>query len=210
MHHVFVDFENVHRVDPSVFGTQGVCFTLLLGAHQTKLDVALVEKLMEYAASVQLVRLTSSGKNALDFSLAYYVGRAAVTDPSGCFHIVSRDKGFEPLIEHLRSRNLQAHRHTDFTTLTFSEAARPGSVASDELLTRVLGHLGKNAASRPKRKKTLMSHLLALCGKAATEEDVVKLVEGLLRGGHITIGDRDVVTYRDSSSLSGGGLGGPV
>ena len=82
MNHVFVDFENVHEVDPALFGAKSVSLTLLLGARQTKLDAALVEKLLEHAASVQLVRLTSSGKNAggLSPSTTFTVnGRAATT-----------------------------------------------------------------------------------------------------------------------------------
>ena len=89
VNHVFVDFENVHEVDLTVIGNKSVTFTLLLGSRQTKLDVSLVEKLLEHVASVELVRLTSTGRNALDFTLAYYVGRAVSSDPTGYFHIVS-------------------------------------------------------------------------------------------------------------------------
>ena len=99
--HVFVDFENVPEVDASIIGLKAVNFTLLLGANQKKLDAALVEKLMEHSASVQLVRLTSSSKNAVDFALAYYLGRAVLADPTAYFHLVSKDKGYDPLIEHL-------------------------------------------------------------------------------------------------------------
>ena len=125
VNHVFVDFENIHEIDLAVIGTKTVHFTLLLGSRQTKLDVALVEKLLHHAATVELIRLTSAGKNALDFILSYYVGRAAVADPTGHFHIVSRDAGFDPLIEHLRSKHIRAHRHEGFTTLTFSPAIKP-------------------------------------------------------------------------------------
>ena len=197
MNHVFVDFENVHEVDPAVIGARSVNLTLLLGARQTKLDAALVEKLMEHAATVQLVRLTFSGKNALDFTLAYYVGRAVVADPTGHFHIVSKDTGFEPLIEHLRSRHIQAHRHDDFTTLTFSGPAKPPSAPPEDLWTRVLERLGKNVTNRPKRKKALVSHLLAFLGKAVTEADVVNLIEKLRKAGRLSIGDKDAVTYHD-------------
>src|SRR5258706_7373163 len=105
VNHVFVDFENVHEIDLAIIGAKAVSFTLLLGSRQTKLDVSIVEKLLEHAASVQLVRLTSTGKNALDFTLAYYVGRAVAADPTGFFHIVSKDAGYDPLIEHLRSQH---------------------------------------------------------------------------------------------------------
>src|SRR5207244_2512009 len=103
VNHVFVDFENVHEVDLAIIGSKTVAFTLLVGPRQTKLDVSLVERLFEHAVSVQLVPLASAGKNALDFTLAYYVGRAVAADPTGYFHIVSKDAGYDPLIEHLRS-----------------------------------------------------------------------------------------------------------
>jgi PIN domain len=197
MNHVFVDFENVHEVNPAVIGARSVSLTLLLGARQTKLDAALVEKLMEHAATVQLVRLTTSGNNSLDFALAYYVGRAVMTDPTGHFHIVSKDTGFEPLIEHLRSRHIHAQRHDDFTTLAFPGVAKPPSVPLKDLMPRVLEHLGKHVNNRPKRKKTLLSHLRAFLGNAVTEADVVDLVEKLSKAGRLSIGDKDAVTYHD-------------
>ena len=45
VNHVFVDYENVHAVDPSIIGSKTVHVTLLLGAKKTKLDAAVVEKL---------------------------------------------------------------------------------------------------------------------------------------------------------------------
>lgn len=74
MNHVFVDFENVHQVDLAVIGAKAVTLTILVGAKQTKLDADLVIKLIEHAASVQLIRLTASDKNAVDFALSYYLG----------------------------------------------------------------------------------------------------------------------------------------
>jgi hypothetical protein len=169
---------------------------LLLGARQTRLEVDLVEKLIKYAASVQLVRLTTSGQNALDFTLAYYLGRAVITDPTGHFHVVSKDTGFEPLIEHLRSRHVQAHRHNDFTTLPSSTPAKPLSAGPEDLLPRVLEHLRKNSNNRPKKKKKLVSNLLASFAKT-TEMDVLTLIERLCKAGHLSFGDKDAVKYKE-------------
>ena len=195
MNHVFVDFENVPKVDLALIGAASVSFTLLLGARQTKLDAALVEKLMEHAASVQLIRLTSSGKNALDFALAYYVGRAVMADPTAYVHIISKDTGFEPLIKHLRSRHIHVRRHDNFSTLTFSGSVKPSTSTSEELLPRVMEHLRKNTSNRPKRKKTLVSHLRAFLGKTFTEADVMDFVEKLCEAKHLSIGEKDAVTY---------------
>ncbi len=193
VNYVFVDYENVHDVDLSLIGSKTVYLTLLLGARQTKLDAPLVEKLIAHASSVQLVRLNSSGKNALDFALAYYVGRAVQADPNAWFHIISKDTGFDPLIEHLKSRHIRAYRHTDYATLTFSTAPKPPAPGPDALVLQVLEHLQKHTNNRPKRKKTLASHLAPLCKKSATEVDT--LIEKLRQAGHLKIGDQGAVTY---------------
>jgi len=108
---------------------------------------------------------------------------------------VSKDTGFDPLIEHLRKRHIHARRHDDFTSLTFSTPAKPPAAAADELLARVVDHLRKNTGNRPKRKKTLVSHLLAFSGKTATEADIAKLIEELRKAGHISLSDKGAVSY---------------
>jgi hypothetical protein len=197
MNHVFVDYENVHEIDPALIGAKSVSLTLLLGARQTRLDASLVEKLMEHAASVQFVRLTTSGKNALDFALAYYVGRAVMADPTGHFLIVSGDTGFDPLIEHLRSRHIHADRHNGCASLATPAPAKPPSVSPEDLLTRASEHLRKLVTNRPKRKKTLVSHLRARFDKTATDAAMLDLVDRLSKAGRLTIGEKEAVTYHD-------------
>jgi len=197
--YVFIDYENVHEVDLSLVENKMFNVTLLLGARQKKLDAALVEKLIENAASVQLVRLTTSGKNALDFAVAYYLGKAVNADPSAYFHIVSKDTGFDPLIKHLQSRSVRAHRHCDYTSLTVTASSKSTPKAApkvpDDLLARVIAHLRKHANNRPKRKKTLVSHLTAFSGKSASGSGVEELIESLSKAGHLSIGDKGAVTY---------------
>lgn len=216
VNHVFVDFENVHHVALAAIGGKDIRLTLLLGARQTKLDVALVEMLLQHAASVELVSLASSGKNALDFTLAYYVGLAVAADPKGIFHIVSADTGYDPLIEHLRSKRIQAHRHVSFDTLPFAgsaklpDAPRPSTpaprmvlsapeanfTALDEPTRRVHEHLRTHLNNRPKRKATLLRHLITVLGGKATEADVMPVVESLCRDGFLAIDLKGAVTYR--------------
>jgi len=204
VNHVFVDFENVQDIDVAVIGNKAVTFTLLLGSRQTKLDVSLVEKLLAHAGSVELVRLTSGGRNALDFTLAYYVGRAAVADPTGYFYIVSKDTGYDPLIEHLCSRNIRARRHDDFSTLTFAGMPKPKPhsrpkaqpLMVDERVAQVLEHLRKPSTNRPRKKKKLVSYLVAHLGNKIPEADALKLVDHLSQAGHLGIDEKGGVKYQ--------------
>lgn len=215
VNHVFVDFENVHEIDLTVIGGKAVSFTLLIGSRQTKLDISLVEKLLEHVASVQLVRLTSGGRNALDFALAYYIGRAVAADPAGFFHIVSKDTGYDPLIEHLRSKHIRVRRHDSFATLTFTapvKLATPTTSAAvpkvkspakpkvrlsilDERETQVLEHLRKPSATHPKNEKKLVSYLVAHLGHKITEVEALELVKYLSQAGHLVIGEKGAITY---------------
>jgi hypothetical protein len=214
MNYVFVDFENVHHVEFTIFESKRISLKLLLGARQTKLDTDLVAKLLENPAAIELIRLESSGKNALDFAVAYYLGKAVEADPSGCFHIISKDTGFDPLVAHLRKRKIHAYRHDDFDTLPFCakepekiptgsspplaqpvKQAIPSSKPQDPL-AMVLAQLRKNVNNRPKKIKTLLSHIKSHLGKGATEDQSLKLMEKLRKAGHLTIGEKDLVTYR--------------
>ena len=222
INHVFVDFENVQDIDLAVIGTKAVSFTLLLGPRQTKLNVPLVEKLMAHAASVQLLRLTSPGKNALDFTLAYYLGRAVLADPTGFFHIVSKDAGFDPLVEHLRSKHVRARRHDSFATLTFAastklsaatlpapapkpkpSALKPKAPAGpkiqlsvlDEREAQVLEHLRKPTTNRPRNKQKLVSCLITHLGHKITETQALDLIHHLSQAGHLVIDEKGAVTY---------------
>ena len=214
--HVFVDFENVCRIDPTILESKNVTFTLLLGARQTKLDVTLVERLLVHAASVQLIRLTSSGKNALDFALVYYLGLAVAADPTGFFHIVSKDKGFDPLIEHLQTRHSRIRRYDDFATLSFSALPKASTVApspfsskpsalptlntapgnSDGLSALALARLRKSFAARPKRRNTLIRYLITHLGHDLDEAGAERLIAGLSQSGSVAIDGKGAVTYR--------------
>ncbi len=213
--HVLVDFENVCDIDATILDNKGVILVLLVGAARKTLDLDLVEKLLPHAAAVQLIRLTSSGKNALDFALAYYLGCAATADPHGFFHIISKDKGFDPLVEHLQSRHLRVRRHDGFAMLDF--CSRPQTTAADsavpaakpkavpkpkpepvtiEALTgQVLAHLRKTSTNRPKSRKTLVRYVVTHLGNGTTDAQAESVVENLSQAGHVVADSKGSLTY---------------
>jgi hypothetical protein len=214
VNYIFVDYENINDVDPAIIGDRTVHVTFLLGAKKTRFDVTVVEKLVRHAATVELIRLTSPGRNALDFALAYYLGRAVLSDPRGCFHIVSKDKGYDPLIEHLRSRHIFARRHENFTTLRSGSAVRSsvaGSPATtpaakaaaqprtpsslETLAQQAWEHLRKPTTNRPRTRNKLISHLISHLGKKITETEVSHLVEKLIQTNRLTCDDRERISY---------------
>lgn len=203
INYVFVDFENVTNLDLALFGQKSVSIAVLVGANQTKLDVNLVQRLFDHPATVQFIRLTSSGKNALDFTLSCYLGRAIERDPHAYFHIISRDTGFDPLVEHLQSRRVRVRRHENFHDQMFAPPAKieatanppPPPPPAPDLVQRALEYLTKNKTNRPKRKKTLINQLSSLLGKDGTEPTVGRVIAALTKANRLAIDAKGVVTY---------------
>jgi hypothetical protein len=115
MHHVFVDFENVQAIDLSSIGDAPIEVTVILGRSQKRLEVGLVQAMLKRPGQFRLIEMDFSGKNALDLALAWHLGTAAADDRDGSFHIISRDKDFDPLVAHLRHGSIQAFRHDRFS-----------------------------------------------------------------------------------------------
>ena len=207
--HILIDFENVRGMDTALLLDSNVTFTLLLGAGQTKLGIELVQELLLHATSVQLVRLTSRGKNALDFALAYYLGQAVAMMPQAAFYIISKDTGFDPLIEHLLTRNIRIARHEDFAQIAGSTPASSASslkpkpspkqetAASNRatLSDLAIAQLRKVSANRPKSRKSLLSFLTTHLGADMTDAGSAAVMAHLAQAGKLSIDPKGAVTY---------------
>jgi len=216
MNHIFVDYENIKRIDPAVLGIADATFTLLLGPQNRTLALEVVEHLMVRSSAVELVRMEEPGRNAVDFALVYYLARRVAADPTAHFHLISRDTGYDPLLKHLQGRGVQVSRHSDIDALAGSPPpARAMKVSATPklapaakqpapnrepqsvtpLLTRVLAHFQRNANSRPKREKTLVRQLASQFLKGAPPEAVEQLIATLVKSGHLQISEKGAITY---------------
>lgn len=215
-HFVFVDFENVPEADLRLVAGKPVHVTLLIGKNQAKLDFSLVEQIHQFATQVELVKLGGSGRNALDMTLAYYLGRAVERRPDAQFFIVSKDKDFEPMLAHIVERKIKAVRCDSFAVLPFLPKAKkstpakmpkstphppvkveslPSAAALDERFEKLVNRLRNNLAPRPKKQSRLLSHInTAYGGKLAEGEQRRKLAE-LVDRGVLSIDGADKVTY---------------
>lgn len=222
VNHVFVDLENVKSIDATVLGGKHLRLYLFLGPQNKKLDVEVVEKLLENAQAVQLIRIATVGKNALDFVLAYHLGQAVLADPKGYFHIVSKDTGFDALVDLLKSRHVKVKRHMDWSTLNFQSPTKPAAVPPPAVTaskapvssqspvaskaaatpslssgaTKVIENLKKlPKPKRPKKEKSLIAHAKPLCGKDVSEAAISKVLGEMKKAKLITVDDKGAVSY---------------
>lgn len=105
--YILVDFENVQPQDLDLLQGQQYRVKVFHGAHQNKLDMTMVKALQPLGEHVEYLQSEKPGKNALDFHVAFCMGRLLQTHMSNGvparFGVVSRDGGFDSLLRHMRS-----------------------------------------------------------------------------------------------------------
>lgn len=194
-HFVFVDFENVQPASIELPPGAPVQVVLLLGEKQRKLELGLVQQIHRQAAHVQLIEVGAAGRNALDLTLAYHLGRTVAAAPKDArFHIVSRDKDFDPLIAHLRGEGRHVFRHDEFSALPFL-GARPKPPKPDESLGKLVELLSNAKVQRPARQKSLRSFINTCAGEKLSAPEIDAALQSLVARGIVTIDAAGKVAY---------------
>ena len=127
--YVLIDFENVQPQSLEQLEHDHFKLLVFVGASQTKLPFEVAASLQRLGARAEYIKISGNGTNALDFHIAYYIGRLAAEDPSAYFHIVSKDKGFGPLVEHLKSGKISADRVKSIADIPLVKASNSKSPA---------------------------------------------------------------------------------
>ena len=135
-----IDFENVQpkaldRLQP---GTSRI--KVFLGQHQSKLMLELVQALQPFGADAEYIQIQGSGPDAVDFHIAFYIGRVAAHESDAAFNIISKDKGFDPLVRHLNGLGIACRRLVEI----------PGAVPVTAIAPAVA--VAKKVAKSPAKK----------------------------------------------------------
>ncbi|HEX7052547.1 MAG TPA: PIN domain-containing protein [Burkholderiales bacterium] len=187
---VLIDFENVQPADLAALEAPHFRVILFAGASQASVPFELAQALQAMGERGQYLKVSGNGRNALDFHIAFYIGRLAAAHPKASFHIVSRDKGFDPLIQHLATLGIVASRVTELAAI-----ARPGAAGSgEERLARVLANLQSLNGGRPRTVKTLSNTIASVFQKQLAESEVAAILRALQDKGHVVVNGTKV-TY---------------
>ena len=188
--YVLVDFENVPLKNADFAKDETIELLIFIGKTQTKLSTDLVLAVNALGSRARYVKMDGSGKNALDFHLAYYLGKLAEKDPEAEFVVLSKDTGFDPLLAHLAANNRNARRVSSLDSLR--PLVAPTRTETGGRVERAEKQLSAMSPNRPTRLKTLHSTLQDLLGRDRP------LSEDELRGVVATLQTRGVLTVKGS------------
>ena len=190
--YVLIDFENVQPKSLDQLAGDPFKIFVFVGAHQTKLPSKIKTSLKRLGDRAECIKISRKGRNALDFHIAYYIGQFAAADPSGHFHIISKDTGYDPLIDHLKTKKILARR-----VMPIREKRVPKVLTTKKLAEKIaviLARLRPLKEKKPVRVKTLASWISSLFLKQLSEKEVSELVQELVKRGYLTISNTKV-TY---------------
>jgi PIN domain len=203
LHHIYVDYENVQNIQLPLIAGKPVHVTLVLGSRQDSLPVDLAKAFISHPAQVRLVETKATGKNALDFVLACELGGMCAVQRDAEYHIISRDKGFDAVIEHLKAHKIKVTRRDHFADVPILESRsplpakeRPPTPPTLEERTRVIiEKLTRQPSNRPAKRTTLFSTIHAHLGKELPESDIEAVVTRLVTAKKVTILNTGKVQY---------------
>ena len=101
MKYAFIDYENIHSLNNLNLNCYEKIF-LFLGANLQSIQLS--EKFND-ELNITLITVQSSGKNNLDFHIAYYLGKMDVqTDKNIEFCVISKDNGYLGICEFIQNQ----------------------------------------------------------------------------------------------------------
>lgn len=188
--YVLIDYENVQPEMMAVLGEEHFKVIVFVGANQAKVTFEVAAALQQMGDRAEYVKISGNGSNALDFHIAYYLGQLSSRETDAYFHIVSKDTGFDPLIQHLKANKILVSRSKDVTEIPIVKAAT--SKSPTDRLGVVISDLKRRGSAKPRKIKTLGSTISAIFQKQISEQEVAALMTALQKQGVVTVNDTKV------------------
>jgi hypothetical protein len=180
---LYIDYENVQKVNLSRIAQLDFKIWVFTGVSQSRIPIELVKSTQAFGSNLKWVSIDGNGPNALDFHIAYYLGLHTAENAKDEYFILSKDKGFDPLIKHLVNKKIKCRRINSISEVE-SSARTPAKVKkaidTDRAYAKIVENLFKIEESRrPRNRKTLRGHIKTLIGKSQTEERIDQIISQL-------------------------------
>jgi len=191
---VLIDSENVKPEFIEKLKHDHFRVVIFVGANLTRLNFPVVNAVQSLGSNGSYVQISSHGLNALDFHIAYYIGKLSAAHPDAYFHIISKDKGFDPLIKHLRDQKIFCARSASVLEIPLvksTDKLPPKQRAADFYEKRIA-----SATARPATATTLLSAIVSHFHKLLSKEEAAEVLEALKAVGLVAVNGKKV-TYPD-------------
>ena len=206
IHYVLVDFENIQPEAEalSFLNDEQIKIIIFVNAKQ-KLSVDRVKALQPFGDRVDYIEMSGSGKNSLDFIIAFYLGCIWNESPEAKLYVVSKDMGFDPLLKHLTTNRpgsvkrvsdcAEIKNHLISLKAASEPAAQPGTVRQ-RVISICVALQDISMAKRPYPVSALTDFIKTVFNDCdLSEQHIAGLINFMTRKELISIGDDGSLKY---------------
>lgn len=218
-HYILIDYENVPVKSLALLKGDRFRVGVFLGPKNTRLATEFVLAMRELGEQGNYIQLQAGGPNALDFHIAFYLGRLLEARAADSYHIISKDKGFDALVAHVSQTGIACERADSIEAMSCwpktapakaaaakpvepaapaapaKAAAKPATkMKADQIVEKIVRYLRGLEAGKPKSEKTLKGKIRNWCGAGYSDKEIDAVLARLQKQGLVTITDGKV-TY---------------
>ena len=175
MNWAFVDYENVGSLESLTYSDYQRLY-VFCGPKNTKLKFGVIPS--DSFCSIELIGLTTTGHNNLDFHLSFYLGRFhEIAGENIAFHIISNDSGFDGLINHLKKIGRKCKRVS-----TKTKPQPHTNIWLGECAALVIEKLRKiDGRKRPRKRASFQNWIRSQCPNLSDIAAPEKVYEELVK-----------------------------
>jgi PIN domain len=188
--YVLIDFENLQPELLEALDLEHFRVMVFVGANQPKVTIEFAAMLQRLGTRAQYVRISGSGRNALDFHITYYLGELEAKDPGAFFHIISGDNGFAPLLQHLKERKVFARQYKAIGDIPHVKAASSKTLPAKVSFVREM--LSDRPTGKPATIKTLNSTIDGMFPGGLAEDIRASVIAALQASGYLAVAGNKV------------------
>lgn len=196
---VYVDYENMNNLKkcPKIDGK----YFFFVGAKQKSIPKSLV--FASNDSDVEWIEIDGTGKNALDFHIAYYLAKND-SEKDVSHYILSKDSGFDPLVSFINKKH---NSKIVKRIISLNDLVVVSQKSTDMMPTKeqkeisdkyekVLNNLkGIAKSKRPKTEAKLKAHIQAYGKDKWSDNDIQNILDELYRKGNISKGGNNRLSY---------------
>lgn len=218
--YVLIDFENIQPNNLEILKSLKFKLIIFVGSNQKKIPFEIVEIIQSFGSNAEYIKIDGNGPNALDFHIAFYIGKISALEKDSYFHIISKDTGFDPLINHLKLKKIKIQRIKDITCIPMIknmvskiDSEDPTkkdlpSKTSENKITHIKKAISKNSnteekinkiinflvqrVGKPSTKKTLINSINDLFKKELNDKEIEKLLDEIIKREYISFNNNKI------------------
>jgi uncharacterized protein YihD (DUF1040 family) len=172
---LLIDYENIQKVDLSEV-PDNILVKIFVGQPQKNIPFELVQQAQRFGHCIEWIKVEGQGNNALDFHIAFYLGKLQIEHKMASFIILSKDKGFDPLVKHIN--NLKGNCRRINSLIELSNVT--DNFSKDQNLKRTIELLSKiEKSKRPRKRITLTKHISSIFQKKLNDSEIDKIIDYL-------------------------------